>query len=326
MATLDHQLGTVDEVTYGTLITPTRFHEYNSESIEETEGRTEGDPLRAGTFVQRNDRFTPYFSGAGGPIQVDVLSKGFGFWLKHMLGSVATTGPAETTVFTHTGTVGSLMGDSFTAQVNRPFSPSGTNQPFAYLGGKVAQWSLSNAVDGNLICDLTCDFQNVDTATGLAVAAYPTAMEPLTWVGGVINIGGLAYDITEISVSGDNSINGDRRQIRGNSLKKEPTNGRRAIEFSINADFDSMAQRNRAHATTRAAALASITATWTAPTLIGSTLFPALTLTIPAARFDKWKAATEGPDALMQELSGVVRYDGTNSPVSVAYQTLDTTP
>lgn len=326
MATLDHQLGLADEVTYGTYVAADHFSEYNSESVEETEGRTEGDPLRTGTLVQRSDRFTPYFAGAAGPIQVDVLTKGFGFWLKHMLGTVATTGPAETSVYTHTGTMGDLTGDSFSAQFNRPFSPSGTNQPFAYLGGKVAQWALSNAVDGNLVCDLTCDFQNVDTATALEAASYPTNMEPLTWAGGVVNIGGTDYDITEISVSGDNAINGDRRQIRGNTLKKEPTNGRRQVEFSISADFDSMTQRNRAHATTRSAALAAITATWTGPTLLGTTLYPSLTLTIPAARFDKWKAATEGPDALMQELSGVVRYDGTNSPVTIAYATADTTP
>src|SRR5688500_1779191 len=124
MAQLDHQLGIVDEVTYGTAVTVTKFFEYNSESIEETAGRTEGNPMRAG-FTLRNDRFTPYFSGAARSIELDVMTKGFGYWLKHMTGAVATTGPAETVVYTHTGTFGDLLGDFFTCQVNRPFHPAG---------------------------------------------------------------------------------------------------------------------------------------------------------------------------------------------------------
>lgn len=328
MGLLDHQLGlSTNEVTYGTPVTPvTRFSEYNSESIEEDEGRTEGDPLRSATLVKRNDRFTPYFSGAAGTIQLDVMTKGFGYWLQHMLGSVATTGPAETTVFTHTGTLGDTFGKSFTAQINRPFNPTGTSQAFTYSGGKVNEWTLSNSVDGNLVCDLGLDFQTVDTAIGLASASYPSGMENLTWAGAVISIGGSAFDVTEFSVKGSNSLNTGRRQIRGNPLKKEPTSGRREIEWSLSADFDSMAQRTRAHASTRAGALAQIIATWTGPTLLGTTLFPSLTVTIPAGRFDKWTGATSGPEAIQQSLSGVARYDGTNSPVSIAYKSADVTP
>jgi hypothetical protein len=36
---------------------------------------------------------------------------------------------------------------------------------------------------------------------------------------------------------------------------------------------------------------------------------------IPAARFDEWSGAVEGPDAISQTLSGVGRWDGTNSAV-----------
>lgn len=327
MAALDHQLGIVDEVTYGTLVTPTKFFEYNTEAISEAEGRTEGDPLRSATFAQRNDRFTPWFSGAAGNVQLDVMTKGFGYLLKHMLGAVATTGPTETTVYTHTGTVSDLIGDMFTLQLNRPFHPTGTNQPFAYLGGKVTKWTLSNSVDGNLVCDLELDFQNVDTATALATASYPSGMENLTWAGGVVSIGGSAYDITEFSCSWDNAANVDRRYIRGNTLKKEPINGRRMGEFSLSADFDSMTQRNRAHAATRSAALAQIIGTWTGPTLLGSTIFPNLKVTIPAARFDSWTAAAaDSSGQISQELTGVMRYDGSASPVTLAYQSADVTP
>lgn len=325
MGAMDFQLGVADESTYGTAVTTTRFFEYESEGIEETYGRTEGDPLRVGSGFVRSDRFTPYFAGAAGTIQMSVLTKGFGFWLKHMMGGVATTGPAETSVYTHTGSENDLLGDSFTCQVNRPFNPAGTNQAFTYSGGKIAKWTLSNSVEGNLLLDLDCDFQKVADNVALATASYPTGMEPFSWVGGFVTIGGSNYDVTEFSLEVDNGLNVDRRQIRANALKKEPTAARREASFSISADFDSLTQRNRANSATRAGALAAVTGVWRGPTLLGSTIYPEFSVSIAAARFDEWSGATEGTDAITQELSGAVRWDGTTSPVVVTYKSADTT-
>lgn len=325
MGAMDHQLGVDDEVTYGTALTVTRFFEYESENIQETYGRTEGDPLRVGSGFVRSDRFTPYPGGAAGTIQMTALTKGFGFWLKHMMGQVATTGPAETTVYTHTGSEASLVGDSFTCQVNRPFHPSGTNQAFTYSGGKVAKWTLANSVEGNLLLDLDVDFQKYATDVALATASYPSGMEPFSWVGGYVTIGGSNYDVTEFSLEVDNGLNVDRRQIRANALKKEPTSSRRSGSFSLSADFDSLTQRNRAASDTRAGALAAVTGVWRGPTLLGSTIYPEFSVSIAAARFDEWTGATEGTDAITQELSGAVRYDGSTSPVVVTYKSADTT-
>lgn len=324
MGAMDHQLGIKDESTYGTPVVVDRFFEYDSESIEETYGRTEGDPLRLGSSFVRNDRHTPYFSGASGTLDMAVLTKGFGIWLKHMLGDVQTTGPAETTVYTHTAAEGDLLGKSFTMQVNRPFHPAGTDQPFTYEGGKVTDWEIKNSVDENLMLSLGLDFENVSTATALATASFPAGMDNFTWAGGVLTIGGVAYDITEIAIKGENGYDVDRRQIRGLTDKKEPTSSRREASFSLKADFDSLTQRNRAAALTRAGNYAAIVATWTGPTLLGSTLYPLFQVTIPAARFDEWKGATEGTDAIQQDLSGVVRYDGTNSPLTIVYKSADT--
>lgn len=324
MGALDHQLGLVDEVTYATAPVVTRFFEYNSESLEDQPMRTEGDPLRAG-FVKRSDRFTPWSAGAAGSVQLDVLTKGFGIWLKHMLGAVATTGPAETTVYTHTATVAELFGKSFALQVNRPFHPAGTNQAFTFAGGKVVDWTLSNSVDANLVLDLNLDFASVTTATALATASYPASMDNLTWAGGTVTIGGANIDVNEFSLKGTNGLKTDRRAIRASTVKKEPTAGRRELEFSLSADFDSLTQRARAVADTRAGALAAITAKWVGPTLLGTTIYPELLVTIPAARFDTWKGSSNGPEAITQELSGAVRYDGSANPCTIAYKSADVT-
>ena len=327
MGMQDYQVGFKDEVTYGTAVTVDRFFEYDTESIEEAEGRTEGDPLRVGSSVQRSDRFTPYFAGAAGSLDMAVLTKGFGFFFKHMLGAVATTGPDEDVAYTHTGTEGDLYGDSFTMQLNRPFNPSGTNQALTYRGGKVTEWTLQNAVDGNLMLSLGLDFMQVADDTALASASYPTSMDNFSWAGGVISIGGVDVDIDEFGFTWNNGLKVDRRKIRGNTDKKQPTAGRRSGTFSIKADFESMAQRDRVHAAAKADALAEIEATWTGPAIMtgAETIKPSLTLTVPAARFDAWKGATT-TEGIQQELTGVVRYNGSDSPVSLDYVTLDTTP
>lgn len=324
MTLLDHQIGIAEESTYGTGVTVTKFFEFDSESIEEEEGRTEGDPLRAGSAFLRSDRFTPYFSGASGNLKMAVLTKGFGIWFKHMLGAIATTGPTDAK-YTHTATEGDLWGKSLTMQIARPFNPSGTVQPFTYRGGKVTDWTLSNSVDDRLMLDLGLDFMQVDTGTALATASYPTNMDEFTWAGGALTIGGASYDISEIAVKGSNGLKVDRRQIRGNTDKKEPTAGRRSADFSIKADFDSLTQRNRAHATTRAGANAEIVGTWTGPILLGASSYPTLTVTIPVGRFDEWKGSVDGADGIEQELSGVVRFNGSNSPITIAYGSADTT-
>lgn len=329
MGMLDHQFMLGEESTYGTPVTPTRTFEYNSEGIDESYGRTEGDPLRTGTQVARSDRFTPYFEGAAGPVEFDVMSKGYGVLFKHMLGAVNTSGPNPDGAYTHTATMGELWGKSLTVQVARPFNPSGAVQPFTFEGGKITEWTLSNSVEGNLILETGFDFEQVKDVTALATAAYPTAMQNLTWAGGSILIGGVdaGFCVNEISISGNNSLNVDRRCISNGTDKKEPNvNGRRELTFSLSGDFASLAHRARAISTTAAGAVASLVASWVAPVAIGGTTFPGIVVTIPVARFDEWSGSAGGAEGITQELTGVGRYNGTDSPISIAYTSTDVTP
>lgn len=325
MGVLDHQLMIGAESTYGTAVTPTRTYEFNSEGIEESYGRVESEALRVGQYASRSDRWTPYFEGAAGSIEMDVLTKGFGIWFQHMLGTISTSAVGGDGQYTHTATIADLYGKSLTVQVNRPFNPTGTNQPFTYRGGKVTEWELSNSTEGNLVLSAGMDFQQVDTATALATAAYPSGMENFTWAGGSITIGGSAFPVTEFSVSCNNGLSTDRRFIQASTNKKEPVGGKREIAFSLSADFDSLTQRNRAASDTRAGALAAIVGTWVGPTAIGGTTFPKLTVTMPAGRFDEWTGSVEGPEAITQELSGIGLYDGTNSAITIEYVSADAT-
>lgn len=322
MSALNAQLSSVEESVFGTSPVTTRFDEFVSEKIVATYGRVESNGMRAGRLYKTEDRFVPYCIGAAGDIVLEPGSKGFGFWLRQMLGGTpVTTGTA--TGYTHTIVPADLIGRSFTAQIGRPFYVGSSVQAFTYAGGKVASWTLANAVNGNLLATLSCDFISESTAVALAAASYPTALQNFSWIGGTVTIGGTQVDVFDASLTGDNGLVTDRRYLRGSAVKKEQVqDDYRAGTFALKADFDSTAQRDRVASATAAGAIATIVLRWEAPTVIpGGAIKPSLTATI-TARLDKFEANVSGPASLDQALSGV--YLG-SSALSIAYVTADAT-
>lgn len=323
------QLGYVDESTYGTPVTVTKFAEFNNESIAVEVGRVESAGIRAGQRAMRSDRRIPYIMGASGSFEIDVLSKGFGFWLKHMLGTVATTGPAETSVYTHTGTLGTLTGDFFTLQVGVPQIGGGSITPKTCHGGKIKSWELTCAAGETLKFKADCDFEDLEHSTALATASYFTAMEPLTFIGGVATIGGTSTDITDFSVKCDNNLKVDRRYLRTSALKKEPVEaGMRAITAEMTLDFDSLTNQNRVLSATAAGAQANVVLFAQGVGTIGTTLRPRVTITMPGFMFDGDTPTVSGPDIVPQTLKGVALSTNAtgDDAISVAYQTVDVTP
>jgi hypothetical protein len=320
MGAFDFQFGAIDEVTFGTPLTVTRFFEYNGDAVPfaPVAGRTEGNPLRVGSRARRQARVVPYMKNVEGTVPLDIMSKDFGFWLKHLLPHVATTGAGP---YTHTATEGTSsesVGKSFTAQVNMPFHPAGTNQSLTISGGKVPKWKLSSAVDEMVTCELDIWAASMTTATALATASYTASPANFAWVHGVVTIGGSSVDLISFDVEVDQGYNLDRRQIRGNAAAKEPTPGPLEVTWSAEADFDALTQWNRVHSTTVSSLSAQIVATFTNGTDV-------LTVTIPGARFDE---LSFGGDlgGLTQSLGGVAEYDGTNSPITLAYTCSQATP
>ncbi len=224
--------------------------------------------------------------------------------------------------------MGTLLGNSFTWQVNRPFHPADTDQAWTYAGGKVDKWKLSSKIDGMLMCDLSLDFATEDTATALAVATYPTSMQSLSWAGGLVTIGGSAYDIIDVEISCDNQlkVGKDRQYMRNNAAPKEQVESKyRNVSWKITADNDVLTQINRARATVPANTGAQIVASWTGPVLVGAaTVYPSVTVTIPFARFDGENPTVNNMDPVTMPLSGKGLYDGTNSPVTIATVSAET--
>ncbi len=322
--------GIGSESIYGTAVPVTKFFEITSEDLKGNYTRQQASALSA-AFVDRADRYGIARKGASGSVELEVLTKNFGSWLRFLTGQVSTTGPAETTAYTHTATIGNLFGDAFTAQVGRA-TVDGTVVPWTYEGGKVTDFTFSNAVDQTLKCSIGMDFEAEASPVG-PTGAYalqantPVAgAEVLAWQGGNISIAGVSADVSEISVKVDNALNVDRFYINAAASKKEPTqDGKRDITFSVKVPYADNTFWRKVSAATAAGATATISASWTGLTLLGTTIYPSLKIDIPVARFDEGGPAVGGPGMLEQTFTGVGLYDGTNSPLTLTYTTADAT-
>jgi hypothetical protein len=323
------QLGTVNESTYGTAVTVTRFVPLISEGIKPETFRTRTGALRAGKRTHRTDEVVLGVKGYAGGIEIPVESKGFGIWLARMLGQVATTGPT-TSAYTHTGTIDiDDCPPSFTLQVNRPFAPcASTNQAFTYEGCQIASWELSCDVDGvaKLSAELICE--DGTTATALATASYPTSVEPLSWASGSVTVNSVAVPVTTWKVACDNKLKTDRHYIANTTKRsKAPRSDFPEITADFTCDFDALATAyNRVIGSTVATVVDDIVFSAKGATLIGGSIYPEIRVTLPAAEFDEGSPNVSGTDMLETQVKVMALDDGTNEPISVAYVTADATP
>lgn len=327
------KLGLGAETVYGTAVAPTYLQEFISEDIRGTYPRLQAESLSS-ALVDRSDRFAINAKGAAGTIAFEPFTRGFGNWLYFAMGAVnSEVDEPEADVFTHTATIADLSGQMLTVQVGRP-DETATLRPWTYEGGKVTGFELSNSVDQTLRASMSLDFEKESNPDSPAGAYAITALNALSsvggdvlnWQGGLITLDGVEIEVAEISVRVDNALNTNRWFIGAAGQKKEPRqDGKRSIEFSIRTPYVNNNFWEKVSSATPGGALGEIVAKWTGPTLIGTTTYPSLKLTIPAARFDEGGPVVSGPSQLEQTITGRGLFNGTDSALEIEYVTLDET-
>lgn len=331
------RFGIGKELTYGTAVAITDSFEIMSEDLTGKYERTNAEAL-SGSYVMRADRFAVNRKGAEGSVTLEPLTRGFGAWLNFMMGQVATTGPVETAAYTHTGTINNLSGKNLTVQVLRP-DETDTLRPWTYEGGKITNYEFSNSVDQTLRCTIGFDFElesNPDSPAGVyagtaleALPASPSGSSIFVWDQGTIKVGGTTYDISEVTIGVDNSLNADRYFIRQGATKREPIqDGKREVTWSFTTTYADNTFWEKVSSATVAGSYASLQATWVGLIAIPGTstpLYPCITIDIPVARFDEGGPKVDGDGMLEQSFSGVGLYDGTNSPITITYKSQDAT-
>lgn len=239
------QLGIVDEVTYGTPVTVTRFHEIlGGESLDRQQNVIMPDGLRPGIFNKLGPRRALSTNWGEGTIPMEVATTGFGKWFQHMLGTGAVSQYGATSAYLHTYTPATLNGLSLTIQKGvEPWTAAGTALPFTFHGCKVKGWEMAISVDGFATLSVDIDAEDVDTSTGLAVASYGV-LKNFNFRQGTLSIGNTDSSlatlagVSDFTLSGENAIKTDRFFLGSSGLKAEPfEDGFRELSGSLSMEF-----------------------------------------------------------------------------------------
>jgi hypothetical protein len=231
------QAGFAVETTVGTRVAPTRFVEFNSESMRLNIERIEREGLRAGRRLTYG--WSPGTRMVEGQLNLDLSANTVGLLFRAAIGSVSTTGASP---YVHTFTPGALP--SLSVQVGRP-SVDGVVRPFDYLGCFVRSWELS--ASANEFAKMQLDFMGRDEVTSntTATASYSQS-NFFTYVHGKLEIAGSEVCVDSVAVTGDNGLEGYHQICSTDAGKpKIKEVARRNYGGTLQADFESLTAYNR---------------------------------------------------------------------------------
>jgi hypothetical protein len=315
---LGGQLGMIQEVTPGTVLSPTKFYEFTSESLVLKKTILQGVGIRPGGQFNRSSRRAYTQRDINGGIVMDLPTKGAGFLLQQCLGSFNTGAtPVQqgaSAAYLQTHLPGSLAGKAFSVQKGVP-DITGTVTPLNYPGCKVIDWTIDCKVGGIVTLNLNLDaVDEVPTTPALASPSYIANSGVFNFSQGTLTQGGTvsttanvtsvsggttAASVSGVSVKGKNAFDVARFFYGSNGRKAEQIeNGYRDITGQVDAEFVSMAAFYTAMAADTDLALEL---KFVGP-LIASTYYYTLDIILPAVRLESGSPVIAGPAILKQAL------------------------
>lgn len=308
------QLGLGIESVYGTPVTVTRFLAFNTDSIEQAEERMESPGLIAGRRVLTSDQWDLGNIEISGDLELDLARQGMGgLWLQ-AFGAVSTTTNAGAS--THTFTPGDLTGRSLTVQVGRP-QVGGVVSPFSYAGVKVATWEVSAEAGSIVTCTFGLLAQSVTTGTALASATYPSGVRAYNFVHGAAVVAGSTSQVRAWTISGDNGLDTDRRNIGSRSFSEPLEMALRRYEGSLTVEWSSTTDYQRFVNGTELSLILSMSASTTESAVFTANI-----------RYDGYPVQVDGPDLIVPEVPFVAVASTTqdSSALSLAYRCAQNAP
>jgi hypothetical protein len=250
------QFGCAIETTVGTRVTVTSFYPLVSESIKRSEAFTESEGIRAGRLVMTSDMWNSGNVTIAGDIALELNTKSIRPLLQAAFGTETAT---STGGGIYTYTPGDLFGTALTVQIGRP-GVDGTVRPFTYGGTKIMSWEIACAAGEIATLGLTVQNCLVDETTGvtLATASYTTSQKAFKFSGATLTIAGSTVDVKQLTLSGDNALEG--RLFNGSQYSKEPIQtGLRVYGGSVQPEFTDLTLYNRFVNHTEAALVTTFT-------------------------------------------------------------------
>lgn len=315
---------------YGDSNTPSRFWEIESESLSLDIDQLEAAPLRAGALYQRYDRRRQGTRTAGGSVELPVLGRGFGFWMKQIFGKagVITTPSGGSTSRDQTFTLGDGWNIGTTCQVGRPDPQSDASNvnPYTYRGCKVVSAEFKLSVGEFLMCTLELDAKDEEESTALAAASYvATGTKILDWTGSVVRINTSPVDVTDVTLKIERKLKDDRYS-HGATTKKQPVvNDLFDVTVELEGEYlDPAYYRRYSQESTTLPSFSWAIDGDSIEAITGGTAYFGLLWTIPMVVTLGETPNADGADLLSQKLTMKAVYDGTNELITGRYRSTDT--
>lgn len=329
------------ESSFGTGATPVTFFEFTDEGFEFKRTDTQGDGLRVAAALARAARRATTQYDVGGNLTVELFSKGLGKLFAAVTGtgtSTVVSGSVYQQLYTLTGTD---FLSSYTIQKGIPPLGGGATLPHTFTG-MVASTMEIDVPNGGLATVKT-EWLGKDmlTATSYAAPSYPATGELLTFVGATVAIGtsGVTVptttargtvtsplaigNVTDLNFKIDNNLDGAGWRIGGGGKRsRPPAVGLRAVTGTITAEFDGATLRDLWLNQNNV----SIVATLTGQTFAGGSVYPELSICIPACRFEGDIPNSNKGDVIAQSIDFTVLDGGVAaSPFYLSTVTTDVT-
>lgn len=335
------QFMAAEESTVGTAVTVTRSYEVDNLKPTHTKITKVSPGLRAGARGHRERNRVVTGKSVSLDLGMTVMSKGFGLFLKHSLGTSAIAQIAASATWRQIHLAGDLAGKGLTLQGG--FAESGTSgvvRPYTYNGAKVTDWEISCQMDDLLKAKLSFDGWNWTNATALASASYLASLEAFHWAELSVKIGGTPATASgRTTVSGNATLNGlrgvtlkganglrtDRRHAGGAGIKAEQLeNDWRSYTGEMDCEFFDRTQLADVFDSDASTALVF---TWTGTTSDGGGNFPVLRATFPKVKFDLGPPEVGGPDIVDNKITWTAYEEdaGTHPLIQMEYESQDTT-
>lgn len=236
------QIGYAEESAAGTFTVPNRFVPLVSESLTADRGRLEAAGIIPGRQLLRSPQWNGGPITVGGDVKHELYQAGLGVLLKHMFGSVVTTGAGP---FTHEFRIADPFGLSLTAQVGRP-GMDGTVHPYSYVGCKIAEAEIAVEADEIATAGFTLLGMSESLAEPLAVASYiDDQARPYKFNHAAITVAGVAQKVKSATLGFNNSQADDRRFLGQQTIDEPVLVDLREITCELTVEHQNQAAYQR---------------------------------------------------------------------------------
>ena len=202
--TQDCSVGFGVESIYDTLVTPTRWVEFTDEDLQFSPMRKQGKGLRVGGRLARSGRRVTTGLEAGGPVELEAVTKGLGLLFKAIFGNGVSNLVSGST-YQQQFTLGDVL-DSLTIQKG-VVRENGTVDPTTF-GGMVVE-TAEFAAELDEIVKIKVEFDGsgqVNNSTGYTAPSYPTSPNLFTFTHGALFSGTFTAPTTTALASAASSI------------------------------------------------------------------------------------------------------------------------